>query len=107
MDSITLTRAQLETWSRPLTDREVEALEDAIPHSSIPESISVIVDHLDSEVYETRANALVPGMIFREYGDEWLRVMERDDHGDTVLLVTHDKVERSLDFETVVEVIRA
>lgn len=45
---ITLTRGQLEAWAgRKLTNMEVERLDEAVPHSSIPEAIAVIVDNLD------------------------------------------------------------
>jgi len=40
---ITLTRTQLEEWAgEALTDQQVEALEEAIPYSSIPEAINTI-----------------------------------------------------------------
>ena len=42
-----LTRDQLESWAgRSLSDEEVEALDTAIPESSIPEAISIIADNL-------------------------------------------------------------
>lgn len=42
---ITLTRSQLEAWAaRPLTDEHIDRLSEAIPNSSIPESISLISD---------------------------------------------------------------
>lgn len=42
-----LTRDQIECWvGRRLTDDEVDRLDDAIPHSSIPEAIGVIADSL-------------------------------------------------------------
>jgi hypothetical protein len=42
---ITLSRGQLEAWAgRPLADDEITNLEDAIPHSSIPEAVGTIVD---------------------------------------------------------------
>lgn len=45
---IFLTRDQLQAWAgRELTDEEVEALEEAIPNSSIPESIATISENLD------------------------------------------------------------
>lgn len=41
---ITLTRDQLEAWAgRELTDEEVYLLDEAIPNSSIPDSVGVIV----------------------------------------------------------------
>lgn len=44
---ITLTRDQLEAWAcRTLTDEEVEALDMAVPDSSIPEAIGTIADSL-------------------------------------------------------------
>jgi hypothetical protein len=44
---IELTRAQLEAWAgRSLTDGQVEMLDDAIPNSSIPESVATICDQL-------------------------------------------------------------
>lgn len=44
-EGILLTREQLESWSGgPLTDDDLERLEDAIPNSSIPEAVSTIVD---------------------------------------------------------------
>ncbi|AGB26990.1 hypothetical protein Mycsm_06887 (plasmid) [Mycobacterium sp. JS623] len=48
MDSrrgITLSRDQLEAWARrPLSDEEVEAIDDCLPNSSIPEAIDVIAN---------------------------------------------------------------
>lgn len=42
--NIVLDRVQLEAWAgRPLTDADVRRLEAAIPNSSIPEAIAVIV----------------------------------------------------------------
>jgi hypothetical protein len=54
---ITLTRQQLENWAgRPLSDEELERLDDAIPNSSIPEAIGTIVsafcDHLVTRTEE-------------------------------------------------------
>jgi hypothetical protein len=44
---ITLTRGQLEAWAgAELTDENVEELEQAIPNSSIPESIAVIAESI-------------------------------------------------------------
>lgn len=44
---VTITREQLEAWAdRALTDDEVDQLDDALPHSSIPEAIGVIADSL-------------------------------------------------------------
>lgn len=44
---ITLTRDQLEAWAgRELTDEEVAALDEAIPHGSIPEAIRTIADNI-------------------------------------------------------------
>lgn len=44
---IELTREQLNDWAgRILSDGEVEALEEAIPNSSIPEAIGTIADSL-------------------------------------------------------------
>lgn len=46
---ITLTREQLEAWAgRELTDEEVEALDTAIPESSIPEAIATITEGLST-----------------------------------------------------------
>ena len=38
-----LTREQLEDWAGPLTDDQVERLDECIPNSSIPEAIGDIV----------------------------------------------------------------
>lgn len=44
---ITLTRDQLEAWAgRELSDEEVEALDTAIPQSSIPDAVRTIVESL-------------------------------------------------------------
>lgn len=44
---ITLTRDQLEYWAgRQLSDEEVEALDNAIPNSSVPEAVAIIVEGL-------------------------------------------------------------
>ncbi|OLF08548.1 hypothetical protein BU204_34210 [Actinophytocola xanthii] len=44
-----LTHAQLEHWAgRLLTEDDIDRLEDAIPHSSIPDAIAAIVDGMDS-----------------------------------------------------------
>jgi hypothetical protein len=44
---ITLTRDQLESWAgRELSDEEVEALDTAIPQSSIPDAVRIIVESL-------------------------------------------------------------
>ena len=43
--TIEITRGQLECWARgPLTDEQEERLDDAVPHSSIPEAIDTIVN---------------------------------------------------------------
>lgn len=40
---IYLTREQLEAWAgQPLTDDELAQLDEAIPHSSIPEAVNTI-----------------------------------------------------------------
>jgi hypothetical protein len=42
---ITLSRDQLEAWARrPLSDDEVEAIEECVPNSSIPDAIEVITN---------------------------------------------------------------
>ena len=42
---ITLSRDQLEAWARrPLSDDEVEAIEECVPNSSIPDAIEVIAN---------------------------------------------------------------
>lgn len=47
---ITLTRGQLEAWAGfTLTDAEVEALDEALPNSSIPEAICTIAEQLHEE----------------------------------------------------------
>lgn len=47
---ITLTRDQLESWAgRGLSDREVERLEDALPHSTIGELVYLVVDGMEPE----------------------------------------------------------
>lgn len=47
---ITLTREQLESWAcRTLTDEEVEALEESIPNSSIPDAIATITERHHEE----------------------------------------------------------
>ena len=47
---IELTRDQLQAWAgRELTDEEVEALDRAIPDSSIPEAIQTLADSLSSD----------------------------------------------------------
>lgn len=44
---ILLTREQIEEWAgRALSDAEIERLEGAIPWSSIPEAINVIVEYM-------------------------------------------------------------
>ena len=44
---IILTRGQLEAWAcRTLTDEEVEALDEAVPNSSIPEAIGTMADSI-------------------------------------------------------------
>lgn len=44
-----MTHTQLESWAgRPLTDDDIDRLGEAIPHSSIPEAISTIVEGMDS-----------------------------------------------------------
>jgi hypothetical protein len=44
---IELTRDQLQAWAgRELTDEEVEQIDEAIQHSSIPEAINTIADSL-------------------------------------------------------------
>ncbi|MFB7837814.1 hypothetical protein ACWIGW_44765 [Nocardia brasiliensis] len=43
-----ITREQAESWAgRPLSDEEMDRLDDAIPNSSIPEAIGAIVDSFD------------------------------------------------------------
>lgn len=48
MDSrqgIILSRDQLEAWAgRPLSDEEVEAIDECIPNSSIPDAIDTIAN---------------------------------------------------------------
>lgn len=45
--TVEITREQLNCWAgRDLTDDEVDRLDDAIPHSSIPDAISVIADSI-------------------------------------------------------------
>jgi hypothetical protein len=45
--TIEITRDQLESWAgRELSDEEVEALDVAIPESSIPDAIRTIVENL-------------------------------------------------------------
>lgn len=42
---IFLTRDQLNAWAGfPLTDEHVDRLDDALPHSSVPEAIATIAD---------------------------------------------------------------
>ncbi|WP_194838622.1 hypothetical protein [Nocardia sp. XZ_19_369] len=44
-----ITRAQAESWARrPLTNEDMDRLDTAIPHSSIPEAIATIVDGFDN-----------------------------------------------------------
>jgi hypothetical protein len=44
-----ITREQLESWAgRPLTEDDLDRLDDAIPNSSIPEAIGEIVAGMDS-----------------------------------------------------------
>lgn len=44
-----ITREQLECWAgRPLTDDDLDRLDEAIPESSIPEAIGTIVDGMDT-----------------------------------------------------------
>ncbi|SDT74204.1 hypothetical protein [Actinoplanes derwentensis] len=48
--TVEITREQLQEWAgRSLTDDDVYSLDDAIPNSSIPEAIAVIVDGLGSD----------------------------------------------------------
>lgn len=48
---ITLTRDQLEAWAGfTLSDEEVEALEESIPNSSIPEAIQMIAEQNHEEM---------------------------------------------------------
>ncbi|MCX4094516.1 hypothetical protein [Nocardia sp. alder85J] len=43
-----ITRAQAESWvGRPLSDGEMDRLDDAIPNSSIPDAVGAIVDAFD------------------------------------------------------------
>lgn len=45
--TITITRDQLECWAgRPLTEEEVDRLDEALPDSSIPEAIATIVGEM-------------------------------------------------------------
>jgi hypothetical protein len=47
---VLLTREQLAAWAgRPLTDDDVNRLTNAIPYSSIPETISTIIGSSDAE----------------------------------------------------------
>lgn len=47
---VTLTREQLEAWAdRELTDDEVYEIDEAVPHSSIPEAIGVIADQFNDD----------------------------------------------------------
>jgi hypothetical protein len=47
---ITLTREQIEYWAqRYLTDEQVKTLQEAIPHSSVPDAIAIIVENLPEE----------------------------------------------------------
>lgn len=49
-DGVFLTREQLEAWTGyPLTDEEISRLDECIPHSSIPDAVSTIVDSLRDE----------------------------------------------------------
>jgi len=53
---------------------------------------------------DIRANELTEGSIYREYGGfEVNKVAERDDHGDTVLIVTESGDEHTYDIDEVVE----
>ena len=109
MEHITITRAQLEAWAgRPLSDGEVDTLDDAIPNSSIPEAVGVIVAHMETPTREERARDLSPGSIFSEIGMyEWRRVFELDFAGDTVIVLDHNGDTVAIDGDTVVEVIDA
>jgi hypothetical protein len=43
--TVEITREQIEAWAdMKLTDEQVEQLEEAIPNSSIPEAVGVIID---------------------------------------------------------------
>lgn len=49
-DGELITREQAEHWAgRPLSDEDLERLDEAIPFSSIPDAISAIVDSFDSD----------------------------------------------------------
>ena len=51
-DTVTslFTRMRLERWiGRPLTDADLDRLNDAIDHSTIPEAIGAIVDAMDGQ----------------------------------------------------------
>jgi hypothetical protein len=44
---VIISRDQLEAWAgRPLTNEQVERLDRAIPHSSIPEAVATIVESM-------------------------------------------------------------
>ncbi|GAA0918924.1 hypothetical protein [Nonomuraea longicatena] len=48
VDGLILTRGQLESWAgRQLTDGEIDRLNDAIPCSSTPDAIGMIVAAFD------------------------------------------------------------
>ena len=53
MDSrhgITLSRDQLEAWAhRPLSDEEVEAIDECVPNSSIPNAVEIIANEAITE----------------------------------------------------------
>jgi hypothetical protein len=41
--TVRISRAQLEAWAGPLTDEQVELLDECIPNSSIPDAVATIV----------------------------------------------------------------
>lgn len=53
---------------------------------------------------EVRAMELEDGDIYRDYGDDdWTQIGQINRHGDTMLIVTADGTEPTLDIDTVVE----
>lgn len=51
LGGITVTAEQLAAWvGRPLSPDEVDQLDEAVPNSSIPELIAMIVDSFDRQV---------------------------------------------------------
>lgn len=53
MIGILITRDQIETWAgRSLSDDELDRLDEALPHSTLPDTVGLIVDGFEYHVCE-------------------------------------------------------